>query len=388
MDKGREVRIEGEGSVKCQGLTPDILASPKRGLESEHFQQRPHPCHIEYICPECRSALSDRGDSYLCLHCQAVWSVVHGIPQFGKDEVKYSVFNDKVADRVTELAEQTTWQEAIDAYADTIGSYTLKYIKDESRADWSVILPLSPESTVLDIGSGWGNIALSLSRWCGRVYCCDVSMTNLRLLRVRIRDRGLENVKIFQYEPNSFLRLPLPDSSVNVSLLNGVLEWMGAAEIDASPYRVQLEALKEVHRVLKNRGALYIGIENRYSTSTLRGQRIHGELPFVGLFPRVISNSISKLIRGKPHRTYIYSIRGFRKLLRRAGFEKIDFYLPYPSYHHPNYLIPLDPPWAKRFWIDQLSVSRSVKYRFFQRLGLARLPFHWLSYSFGIRCTK
>jgi len=45
MDKVREIRIEGEGNGKCQGLTPDIkiLASPKRGLESERFQQRPHP---------------------------------------------------------------------------------------------------------------------------------------------------------------------------------------------------------------------------------------------------------------------------------------------------------------------------------------------------------
>ena len=43
MDKGREITIEGEGNVQCQGLPPDIkiLASPKRGLESERFQQRP-----------------------------------------------------------------------------------------------------------------------------------------------------------------------------------------------------------------------------------------------------------------------------------------------------------------------------------------------------------
>ena len=60
MDKGREIRIEGEGNVQCQGLPPDIkiLASPKRGLESEHFQQRPHPFMIsnlvDVFCQECR----------------------------------------------------------------------------------------------------------------------------------------------------------------------------------------------------------------------------------------------------------------------------------------------------------------------------------------------
>jgi SAM-dependent methyltransferase len=203
-----------------------------------------------------------------------------------------------------------------------------------------------------------------------------------------MRDRGLENITAFQYEPNDFLKLPFQNSSVDVVILNGVLEWMGAADIDATPEKVQEEALIEIRRVLKPGGALYIGIENRYSTSTLRGQRIHGELPFVGLLPRWISNLVTMFVRGEQHRTYIYSLSGYRRLLSRAGFDQTDFYIPYPSYHHPNYLIPIKPEWLKRFWIDQLSVSRSKKFRLVQRLGLSRLPFHWLAYSFGIRCTK
>jgi len=322
------------------------------------------------------------------MSCDHIWPKENGIPRFGESEVQYSVFSNDVADKVTELAEKTTWENAVDTYAGTIGAYTYRYIKDESRADFHVILPLGPESTVIDIGSGWGNIAISLSSWCRQVYCCDVSMTNLYLLRARIRDRELKNIKLFQYEPNAFLQLPFSDSSIDVALLNGVLEWMGAAEINASPDRVQFEALKEIRRILKPGGSLYIGIENRYSASTLSGQRVHGELPFVGLLPRIISNLITKVVQGKKHRTYIYSLLGYRKLLRRAGFEKVDFYIPYPSYHNPNYLIPLDPLWIKRYWLEQLSVSRSKKYRLFKKLGLVRLPFHWLAYSYSIRCLK
>jgi ubiquinone/menaquinone biosynthesis C-methylase UbiE len=327
-------------------------------------------------------------DVYSCSQCNSVWQVEHGIPRFARSEVKWSVFDDEIAEKVTDMAEQTSWLEAVDAYADTIGAYTLRYIKDESRADWHVILPLGPEAVVLDIGSGWGNIALSLAKRCRKLHCADVNMTNLRLLRTRLRDRGVENVSIFQYEPNDYLHLPFTDSTFDVVLLNGVLEWMGAAKINASPKKIQLAALKEIRRVLKADGALYIGIENRFSTSTLCGQRIHGELPFVGLLPRPASNFITKLVRGEPHRTYIYSYGGYRRLLQKAGFHKIDFYIPYPSYHHPNYLIPLEPSWVKRFWIDQLSVSRSKKYQLFQRLNLSRLPFHWFAYSYSIRCTK
>lgn len=342
----------------------------------------------DFVCPACKSTLSRTDALFSCVECKASWPIEHGIPRFAKTEVEWSVFDAEVADEVTVIAEKKGWQEAIDAFSHTIGSYTLQYITDESRADWHIILPLDAGATLLDIGSGWGNIAFSLSKWCKQVYCCDVNMTNLRLLNVRMHDNGIKNVIPFQYEPNSFLRLPFSDSSIDVAVLNGVLEWMGAAEIDATPDRVQLEALLEIRRILKPGGTLYIGIENRYSISTLCGLRIHGELPFVGLFPRWFSNLVTKLVKGKQHRTYIYSLGGYRRLLRRAGFGQTDFYLPYPSYHHPNYLIPLKPAWVKQFWQDQLSVSRSKKYRLFKWLGLSRLPFHWLAYSFSMRCMK
>lgn len=342
----------------------------------------------EFVCPNCRSPLSNTDDLLTCGKCRSSWTIEYGIPRFANSEVEWSVFDSNIASKVTELAENVGWKEAIDTFSNTLGTYTVNYIKDESRADWHVVLPLHADATVLDIGSGWGNIALSLSRWCKQVYCCDVNMINLRLLNVRMRDNGITNVTTFQYEPNSFLRLPFLDSSIDIVVLNGVLEWMGVAAIEASPTRIQIEALKEIRRVLKPGGALYIGIENRYSIAALRGLRIHGELPFVGLFPRFISNLITKLIRRKPHRTYIYSLGGYRRLLSQGGFLQTDFYLPYPSYHHPNSLIPLEPAWMKQYWINQMLTSRKMKYKLFMSLGLSRLPFHWLAFSYGIRCVK
>jgi len=341
-----------------------------------------------YTCPLCQNCLQELHHSYVCKQCDRTWPIVNEISRFADEELSYSVFTPEIAEKVTELAEQKNWQEAIDTYSNMIGKYTLGYITNEARADWHIILPLNPEATVLDIGSGWGNIAISLSRWCKQAYCGDVNMINLRLLRTRLRDRKINNVSLFQYEPNAFLRLPFKDSSIDVVLLNGVLEWMGAAEIDATPRDVQLKALKEIKRVLKPGGALYIGIENRCSLAALRGQKIHGELPFIGLLPRVIANAITKTVTGRPHRTYIYTISGYRKLLRQAGLNKIDFYLPYPSYHDPDFLVPLKKPWLKRFWLKQLLGGRSRKYQLADRLGLAWFPFHWLAYSYGIRCIK
>jgi len=342
----------------------------------------------EYVCPLCNSKLVKTETAYTCSSCESVWPIEHNIPRFARSEVQWSVFEPEVAKKVTELAENEGWQNAIDAYTETIGSYTLGYIKNESRADWKVILPVGPDSEVLDIGSGWGNIAVSMSKWNKHVHCCDVNMNNLRLLNSRLRDQKIDNVSTFQYDPNTFLQMPLADNSIDVALLNGVLEWMGNADAGAKPDKIQLEALKEIRRVLKPGGALYIGIENRYSTATLKGLGLHGEIPFVGLLPRPVTNFLTKLIRGSEHKTYIYSLRGYKKLMKKAGFSDVDYYWPYPSYHDPNYLIPLDDGWSKRYWLNNQFVSRSSKIALAKKLGLGWLPFHWLAFSYSIRCWK
>lgn len=341
-----------------------------------------------YVCPSCKGTLSATEESYQCAGCNSVWPVEHKIPRFGERELFWSVFDQDMADEVAEYSESNSWQGAIDKYGELLGDYTIGYISNMSRSDWQVLLPLTPESVVLDIGSGWGNIGISIAKRVKKVYCGDANMQNLRLLNSRLRDEEVNNISTFLYDPNEFLKLPFDDNSIDIAYLNGVLEWIGNVEHEASPDRLQLEALKEIKRVLKPGGCLYIGIENRYSVSTLRGRGLHFEIPFVGLFPRWFSNAVTKLVRGKPHRTYIYSLHGYRKILMKAGFNDIDFYWPYPSYHDPNFLIPLEPAWVKRFWFTEMMVTRSKKFRIALKLGLMKLPFHWLAYSYSIRVRK
>ena len=341
-----------------------------------------------FVCADCKNQLDIQENVCLCGSCGRKWNLSHNIPQFSDTELFYSVFEPEIADKVVEMAETESWSKAIETYSHTLGEYTARYITDMSRADWMSILPLTKESVVLDIGSGWGNIGINLSARCKQVYCGDVNFSNLRLLKARLKEEAVDNIELFAYDANSFLRLPFEDSSVDIVVLNGVLEWMGSNDHPASADRVQLEALKEIRRVMKSGGMLYCGIENRYSLSTLRGVGLHGEIPFVGLFPRWFSNAVTRLVKGERHRTYIYSIYGYKKLMKNAGFSSIDFYWPYPSYHNPNFLFPLKPSWVKKYWLEDLLVSRSTKLRITKMLGLSRLPFHWLAFSYSIRCWK
>lgn len=341
-----------------------------------------------FVCPECRSPLNINDGGYSCSSCHSGWPIEHGISKFSKNEFFWSVFDEETAAGVTELAEKGSWNDAIEKYRGTIGDYTVGYIKNLSRADWHILLSLDENSVVVDIGSGWGNIAMNIANRCREYYCGDVNMTNLRLLRCRLRDAGYTNVNPFLYDATDFLRLPFEDNSVDAVILNGVLEWMGNVKHHASPDEMQLAALKEIRRVLRPGGQLYIGIENRYSVSTLRGKPLHFELPFIGLLPRWLSNAVTKMVKGEEHRTYVYALHGYKKIINKAGYSGVDFYWPYPSYHDPNYIIPLKPAWVKRHWFKSCMVSRSPKFRLVNKLKLTYLPFHWLAYSYGMVCRK
>ena len=56
------------------------------------------------------------------------------------------------------------------------------------------------------------------------------------------------------------MRLPFKDASIDVAVLNGVLEWVGAADMEASPEQMQAKALKEIRKS---------GNFNRYSNELM-----------------------------------------------------------------------------------------------------------------------
>ena len=117
---------------------------------------------------------------------------------------------------------------------------------------------------------------------------------------------------------------------------------------------MQLNALKEIHDLLKNRGILYIGIENRFGYNYLLGGPDHNGLRFVSLMPRFLANFISKKITGESYINYQYSIWGYRKLLKEVGFQKIDFYAPLPQYRLPFFYLPLNNTNALNYFFNNL----------------------------------
>src|SRR3990170_381326 len=112
------------------------------------------------------------------------------------------------------------------------------YVTDTRRADFFQHIPLTPASTVVDIGSGWGTISCLLAARCGRVLSVESVTERIKFLKIRALEEKLDNILPVQAD---FLELPLAETSLELAVMNGVLEWIGIASDDGKPDVLQLK---------------------------------------------------------------------------------------------------------------------------------------------------
>jgi SAM-dependent methyltransferase len=146
-------------------------------------------------------------------------------------------------------------------------------------ADIIKALDVSPEASILDVGTGTGaNLRLLRELGFSRVTGVDQSPEAIRFCA----DKGLGNVR-----PGDICNLPLPDQSFDLILATDVIE-----HVDDD-----LSALRELHRLLRPRKSLLLTVpafpilwglqdevshhKRRYRLNQLL-QRLHS----VGLSPR------------------------------------------------------------------------------------------------------
>ncbi|MGC8669187.1 MAG: methyltransferase domain-containing protein [Chthonomonadales bacterium] len=307
-------------------------------------------------CPFCHRTVSQRDQAFICPECNRSYPIYDGVPDFSTWSHYWNQVSPEQMLAILEAAKTHGYRYAVEKLLTAFTSpYMAGYVLGESRADFRCLLPITRTSSVLDLGAGWGAVSCTLAPITGTVAAVDTNPHTLRFVRIRAQQSGIGNLQPIRIDPLDDGRLPFPDDTFDIAIMNGVLEWVGEASAEVPPSQAQMRCLQEVRRILKPRGTLFVGIENRYGFGYFLGARDHSRVPYTSLMPRPVANAFTYLLRSRPYRTYTYSLRGYRRLLNEAGFADPEPYIALPSYRDPEYILPADDDRAIAFLIQRRS---------------------------------
>jgi SAM-dependent methyltransferase len=291
------------------------------------------------VCPECGTRLQQGGEQLHCSECKRSWPVINGIPHFVEEFPYWGEIPLEQMREVNRLAETGPWQAALLNSPDPSVQQGAEMILNLERANWQWLLNLPPESRVLDVGAGMGTNSHALAMHYREVIALEPVLERIQFMSTRFAQEKLADIRVLR---SSVWTLPFATESFDLVVMNGVLEWVAEDRI-GDPGHLQECALKKVFRLLRPGGYLYLGIENRLALGYFVGYPDpHCGLPFVTVAPRRLAHWYANRRGHNGYRNYLYSSRGYRKLLHKTGFTRLEFYLALPSYNHPRFLIPME----------------------------------------------
>lgn len=263
------------------------------------------------------------------------------------------------------------------------------FVFGRGRSDFLYYLDVDTDSVCLDCGAGLGVHTFNMAQKAKEVHAFDQSLKRLQFMAYRKKEEGFANVHLYH---SDFEHLPFERETFDVILMNGVVEWLGMSDMCDNPRDDQVRVLTQLFKLLKPGGRLYIGIENRFALAYLRG-RDHNGLRFTNYMPRFLADITTRWRTGNSYRTYTYSQKGYKRLLADSGFEtgNTEFYIAYPGYNYPQYLIPFGSTAALRFFIRNFTQQKGLRGRCMRLctvVPFAARFFRHTMWSFGIVARK
>jgi ubiquinone/menaquinone biosynthesis C-methylase UbiE len=171
---------------------------------------------------------------------------------------------------------------------------------------------LTNSQTVLDIGTGTGEIAVRLANYCRQVYALDISKLMLEFARQKAKNREVDNVEFSQ---GGFLTCEVAEDSIDVVVTQLVLHHL--------PDFWKLVALDKVFDLLKNGGRLYIyDVVFDFEIDNYEEQ-LNNFIELTGQASDKMAENTKQHIR-EEFSTFSWVLEG---MLKRAGFtiEEVDY---------------------------------------------------------------
>jgi SAM-dependent methyltransferase len=275
-----------------------------------------------FVCPQCKTALTDMDGVLVCEECIIQWSVRSGIPVFNKaGDISFNESHKEDLRLLIDTAESVGWEEALFDYTTerVIGGKTL--LEDQRITDWRYLLPLNEDSVVLSIGCGLGTIPIALSAICAKVYAVESDWSKVFFLNVRKTQQRIDN--LYPVYLSDDLGFPFPDKYFDFVVVRG-FDWRRMQY-----FQVQ-DVIRTLSGLLNENGMAYLSFENRWAFNNLLDWKRKSGLS-------------------------VHTAFGYRRILRSFGFSEIQFFAPLPHYDGiPLFYVPLEDPHALKYFLRSI----------------------------------
>jgi SAM-dependent methyltransferase len=280
-----------------------------------------------------------------CPACGAHWPMDQTIPSYGSANYHGEVTHETMQELIA-LAEQGHWLTAARTMFRDAHPELYDYVADLNRASWIPILPIGPNSTVLDVSSGLGALTHALALNYHHVVSVEPVAAMLRFAKLRLDQEGLKNVDLIQ---TTLAALPFSTHTFDLIVLNGVLEWVREWHGSGTSREAQIAVLSDLRRLLKPSGVLVIGSENRLGYTSFLRRRGHSAVQSINPLSSWLGALYRRLAKPGFYRSladstegrgpYTHSPHGYVDLLRHAGFPVVDLWWPPDGYNSPHILL-------------------------------------------------
>ncbi|MBE2213411.1 MAG: class I SAM-dependent methyltransferase [Opitutaceae bacterium] len=229
------------------------------------------------------------------------------------------------------------WREAVGERYAQANPWLHRIVTDPRRAQFFTEHAPVAGSRVLDIGAGWGQIALPLARTC-QVCALEPTPDRLEFIAAAARQEHLDGRMWFVQA--DLLDVEFGDPFDLVTCI-GVLEWVPKSAPHLGPREAQRAFLACARRSVAPGGRLVIGIENRLGLKYLLGAPDdHIDCAGIAVYDAALAERKWRARSGQPLRSLTHTRVEYEALLREAGFGRIRFWSAFPDYKLPQAIVP------------------------------------------------
>ncbi|MCR5566648.1 MAG: class I SAM-dependent methyltransferase [Clostridiales bacterium] len=235
--------------------------------------------------------------------------------RFYPDEDRYSD-GDETEQKLLDIVSSCSDGHYAGAVASAL-SWPLLYHLSPVRENILNWLPLTPDQTVLELGSGCGAVTGAFLNRGAKVTAVDLSLRRSRINAKR--HQGSEGLKIFVGAMETVL--PNLTEQYDIVTLIGVLEYAAVFSDQPKPFH---RMLTSAARAMKPDGSLWVAIENKLGLKYFAGCREDH------------TGRLFESLEGYPHRDgpVTFCKRELTDLADECGLD-CAFWYPYPDYKFP-----------------------------------------------------